>query len=291
MAISWSTFGTIPTLLNYAEAKKHHDDTKPIRGDAHGTRPCARRDQKWFSIWEAEGAIHVGYNNRHKLVSFHPSGTVMVHRQGSSAATNERLSKLLGENFQTHQYDTWVQCAYFDNGTHKRGWMPLSNKEPNMFVRHGGNDLIYLNYKFPITHTLNKVKVKEVLQPLMPFLSYIEGLAKLQERPCPHFNAETIAEVYGWADASYRRANPPPSLRWGSQVKENREEFFRLAASDNHEDRFKAAVTLSYHSYYNYTARDALMEQIMRGQSSEVLDKKEHRDGRLVKDRYRRFIG
>jgi len=297
MAISWSTFGTIPTLLSYAEAKKHHDDVVPIRGDEHKTRPCARRDQKWFSIWEAEGAIHVGYGShahegRQKLVTFEPSGTVTLSAKGRSAATNERLSKLLKTTFQTHQYDTWVQCSFFDNGEHKRGLLPLRRDAPSTFMRDKEYGLTFVNYKFPVTHRINKAKLKEVLRPMMPFLSYMEGLAKLQERAAPVFTAETIAEVYGWADAPYgQRANSPPSLRWGNEVKQNREEFFRLVVSDDHEDRFKAAIMLSYHTYYNVGIRETLMEQIMRDKAKGIFDQKEHRDGRLVKDRYRRFMG
>lgn len=298
MAISWDTYRTIPALLSYAEAKKHHDDVVPIRGDEHKTRPCARRDQKWFSIWEANNAIHVGYGShahegRQKLVTFEPSGTVTVHGRGrgGSAATNERLSKLLGTTFQTHQYDVWVQCSFFDNGEHKCGSLPLRRDVPSTFVRGSEYGLTFVNYKFPVTHRINKPKLKEVLRPMLPFLSYVEGLAKLQERATPTFTAETIAEVYGWADEARRRANPPPSLRWGNEVQQNREEFFRLVASDDHEDRFKAAIMLSYNSYYNSSARETLMEKLMRAKPNDIFDKQEHRDGLLVKDRYRRFMG
>lgn len=65
MAISWDTYYAIPSLKNYTEAKEHHDRVIPIRGDLHNTRPCGRRDQKWFSIWEAEDkSIVVGYGAR-----------------------------------------------------------------------------------------------------------------------------------------------------------------------------------------------------------------------------------
>ncbi len=65
--------------------------------------------------------MHVGYGNgelskRQTLVAYHPGGTIAIHRRNrwSSASTNERLDRLLGGNFRTHQYDTWVRCKWFD---------------------------------------------------------------------------------------------------------------------------------------------------------------------------------
>ena len=60
MALAWDTYRAIPMLNNYAEAKQHHDNIVPIRGDQHKLRPVGRRDQKWFNIWESKDAIHVG---------------------------------------------------------------------------------------------------------------------------------------------------------------------------------------------------------------------------------------
>ena len=293
MAISWDTYITIPTLLDYAAAKKHHDDIVPIRGDAEKTRPCARRDQKWFSIWEAEGAIHVGYSNRTKLVTYEPSGSIMVHSRGRgcSAATNERISKLLKAEFQTYQYDVWVRCAFYDNGEGKGGWMQLRHKEPSMFLRNTDGGLTFMNYKFPVTHQLNKVKVKEILRPFLPFITYMDGIAKLQDAATARFNTDTIAEVFGWADEGRKQPNRIPQLRWGNDVEHDREEFFRLAVSDDHYDRLKAAITLSNAVYYGDNTRTGVMEQIMRGRPNDIFDKKEHRDGKFVKDRYRRFVG
>ena len=295
MAISWETFRSIPFLQNYAEAKKWHDNTTPIRGDENKTRPCGRRNQKWFSIWEADGAIHVGYRNSTKLVTFEPSGAIIVpHTLYRGAATHERIGKLLGETFRTHQYDTWVRCYYYDNGKHKNGWMPLRTDTPAVFARQGASDLVYVNYQFPVTHHVNKAKAKEVLSPFVPFLTYVDGVAKLQGRKSPEFSRETIAEIFGWRDgpawAQHPAPNSPPNLVWGNDATRHRDEMFALATSDDHMDQLRAAITLCHNAHWNTTPRQAFMEHLMRMRPDDMFDKHEHRDGRLVKDRYRRFM-
>lgn len=303
MAINWETYRSIPFLRDYAAAKKHHDNTKPIRGDAYWTRPAARRDQKWFSIWEAQGAIHVGYGcralgDRLKLVTFEPSGSIILPQTRShGAATHERLSKMLGETFKTHQYDTWVGCYFYDNGVHRQGWLPLPKGKPATFMRQGETDLVFVNYKFPVTHHVDKDKAKEALRPFVPFLTYLEGLAKLQGRALPEFSLETRGEVFGMRDfdpwngsSKYMAVNSPPSLRWGTDVEQARADFFDLAASDDHMDRLRAAITLIHNAQWGLTSKQAFMEQLMRHRPDDIFEKREHREGKLVKDRYRRYF-
>ena len=295
MAINWTTYRSIPFLKDYSAAKQWHDDVVPIRGDEHKTRPCGRRDQKWFSIWEAEGAIHVGYGSgeldkRTKLVTFQKSGTILLHRPYRyGASTHDRLFALLGPSIHTHQYDSWVYCTYFDNGERRDGWLPLHAKVTN-FVRDGERGLVFIDYKFPVTHTMNKEKLKEVLRPFVPFLTYVEGLAKLQGNIAPKFEAETVAEIFGWHDEERGLANSVPSLNWGVDVMQHRSDMLALATSDDHYDRLKAAVMLYYQSHWGIAARNRFMDQLMRVRASDILDKREHRDGRKVTDRYRRYI-
>jgi hypothetical protein len=300
MAINWETYRAIPFLHNYTEAKKHHDAITPIRGDENKTRPCGRRNQKWFNIWEAGGAIHVGYgygelDKRTKMVTFEPSGAIIVpHTRYRGAATHERLSKLLGETFKTHQYDTWVRCYYYDNGTHKGGWMPLRTDTASVFARQGTHGLVYMNYKFPVTHHVNKAKVKEVLSSFVPFLTYMDGMAKLQGRKSPEFSRETIGEVFGWREggawATHPAPNSPPNLVWAQDAEQNRDEMFALATSDDPMDKLRAAITLCHNANWGTTPRQAFMEHLMRMRPDDLFDKREHREGRLVTDRYRRFM-
>lgn len=230
MALNYDTLYAIPRLTNYAEAKKWHDDVVPIRGDEHGTRPCGRRDQKWFSIWMRNNDVHVGYGSgelekRQSLVIYHKDGTITVEKRNrwSSASDNERRNRLLGIEFKTHQYDTWVHCAWYDGGQKRKGYLPVKCNgqrgwdaipAQSTFVRDSAGDMVFLNYTYPVTHKVDRPAMNQALKPFRSFITFIEGLRKLQGTKHLGFSQETYAEYFGWADSldwhGNRRANVPP---------------------------------------------------------------------------------
>ena len=295
MALSWDTYRSIPMLNNYAEAKAWHDNVTPIRGDQHKLRPVGRRDQKWFNIWETKDAIHVGYgrgalDQRQPLVSFRKEGSIIVSPHYRGASTNERLQRLLGVTFQTHQYDTWVNCAYYDNGEKKRGWLPIVGSGPAMFVREG-DSLTYVNYKYPVTHKINKERMKAFMDEYQPFLAYLSGLRKLQGGERLEFSNETRIDAFGVNPSFQGREvpNAPPNLRWGAGVEENRAQLFAWAKSDEPMDQLRAAITLANMSYWDNPI-ETFKEYVIRTYRQAVLDVVEHRTGTLVRDKLRKFL-
>ena len=311
MALAWSTFKAIPTLRNYTEAKDWHDHVNPIRGDAHGTRPVGRRDQKWFNIWDKRDAIHVGYGtdpeSRQSLVSYHKDGTILVHKRNrwASASDNERLNRLLNSDVRTHQYDVWIGCAWYDGGVKRKGHLPLQcNGQRNwdaapktsVFTRDSEGSLVYLNYTYPVTHKPNKVRLKEAIEPLRSFITFAEGLRKLQGSDSLLLDVETRAEFFGW-DAPWKdwngvvhpRAKPAPTLLWGDEAAANREQFFKWATSDDHTDRMRAVVTMSNHDHLKPTL-GFLKDMMFRTNPDELLEKTVQTSGTFVTDRYKRYF-
>ena len=298
MALGWTTYRSIPRLHTYAEAKKWHDDIVPIRGDENKTRPCGRRDQKWFSIWETKDAVHVGYGARpvetsSALVTYHKSGSITVnphHYKGAS--TNERMSKLLGVTFETYQYDTWVTCHYYDNGKLSFGSFPIVDGGTNLFVRHNDN-LVCLNPKYPKTHKVNRDNMAAKMAEFSSFLTYMRGLWKLSDGK-PDFTMETRMEAFGMEYCPYRKEEviaSPPNLRWGNDRYEKRDLFFNWARSDDPMDHLRAAITLTGMAGWHGAPLATFKEFLIRHYHRDVLDAVEHRSGNKVKDRLRRLIG
>lgn len=308
MALNWKTYNSIPRLYNYAEAKRWHDDVTPIRGDEHKTKPCARRDQKWFSIWMRGKDVHVGYGSgkveeRQSLVIYHSDGTITLEKRNrwSSASDHERRVRLLGTDFRTHQYDTWVRCAWFDGGKKRKGFLPLHcNGQQNWdavpasstFVRDKDGDLVFLNYTYPTTHKPNKVRLKEALEPFAPFVQFVEGIRKLQGGHRLEFNEDTRAEYFGWSEGTNYQGkhypNSAPQLFWGSEAEVNREQFCRWAMSDDLGDRMKAAITMVHNSPDKAPA--FLRDLLLRERPIELLTEEVHTEGKLVTDRYKRYL-
>jgi len=300
MALNWDTQRAIPTLKDYAAAKEWHDKVVPIRGDEGKTRPCGRRDQKWFSIWETKDAIHVGHgisadlDRRIKLVTYNKSGSIVVYNDSryGHAATNERLSRLLDGFVATYQYDTWIKTWYYVNGAINKGWQKLIRGAPSEFVRDNQGRLVFLNYKFPVTHKVNKAAMDRAMENLSKFVTYIDGLRKLHGGRI-EFEDATKREVFTTDDP--RGYVSIPNLRWArpnadKTLQEVRLEFFDWARSDDHMDHLKAAVTLVNNCAWSSAYIDAIREQIICTYRDAVLTSTQHTDGKLVKDRMRRYF-
>lgn len=314
MVLGYNTYYEIPHLPTYADALRQYEDTKPIRGDENETRPCGRRSQPWFSIWRdpADKSIHVGYgrgeiSSRRTLVRYHLSGEITVHKRSaySSASNNERRERLLGTTFGTHQYDTWVKCAWYDEGVKRKGYLPLRSGKGrytevdtvSTFTRNADGDLVYLNYKYPTTHKINKPNMKQLRDQIRPFTRFFEGIRKLQGVESPKFSDEVYAEYFGWREAmpgynpQVRAPNRPlPILRWGSGegAQEQRGEFFQWATSEDHDDWMRAALAVSW--YGSGDLYGFITDIMLKYKPNELLVAEAHKEGKLVKDRYRRHL-
>lgn len=315
MALNYKTYYAIPHLPTYADAKKHYDSIKPIRRDPHGTRPVGRRDQKWFHIWMDKDDVHVGYGwtpeHRHTLVSYQPGGTITLHKRNlwNSASDNERRERLLGTTVCTHQYDAWVKCAWYDEGERKTGYLPLrcngkrgrdAPEQRSVFTRDSDGTLVFINYQYPVVHKPNNVRLKAALEPFRPLLQYADALRRLQGGERLSFEESTKIEMFG--SHTYKRydgvevttASGPHSMDWGDKAEERRKQFTEWAMSSDHEDMLRAVMTL------DYTARptsagprymtDYLKYRLIRDNPRDLLEAHTHKDGRLVTDRYKRYL-
>lgn len=305
MALAYQTYRAIPTLKTYGEALAHHDKVKPIRGREIECRPCGRRDQTFFTIWkDAMDQVHVGYGgNEHgkrtKLVTYHPTGHISLFQRYRGAATNERLQSLLSVDFVTHQYQTWVRCNFYDNGLHRKGWLPLRDGEGGMeasnFVRSSAefNGMTFINYRYPLTHKLNRAAIKEFMTQAEGFVRYASGMVKLAGGRLD-FGYDTLCEAFGTRpnefDPTRQIVNPRPNLRWGSDVKQARETLFNWVMSDDPMNMLRALITLNEHTRYGTDPIEALKEYMIRYAPTKYLIPQEHKEGRLVRDKYARFI-
>lgn len=312
MAISYDTYYALPRLTSYADALNHYENIKPIRGDKYETRPLGRRDQKWMSIWKKDDEVFLGYgaraeDSRQPLMSFQKSGTVTVHKahRWHSASDNERISRVLGAPTGTYQYDTWITCAWYDEGGKRKGKLPLRTpqgqwvastpSEQSMFVRDGVGDLVYLNYTYPVTHKINRDALKHALEPYVPFVNMVKGFLKLQEHGQDYlrFSDELIAEYYGWNERPYYDGRPRPNspeciLRWGGNVRTNCETFLAFARSEDHDDRMRAAIILQHNS--REPALNTWSEVFLTHNRGSVFATETHKHGKVVRDRYRRMF-
>ncbi len=84
------------------------------------------------------------------------------------------------------------------------------------------------------------------------------------------------------------RPNPHPNLYWGDDPETLRAQFFAWARSDDPDDRMRAAITMVNNRGTGNT-RTFFTDMLLKADHS-LFDAEVHTDGRLVKDRYKRYL-
>jgi hypothetical protein len=190
--LNYRTYDALPPLRSYAAALEHWEETIPIRGDADGTKPVGRRDQKWLSIYkrETDNAVCIGYswnkNQQKALLAYYPDGRVAIEN-GIGASCRERIQRIAGLNIQRHYNEDWVHAISHVDGNEVVGQYPLkiSYKNPRkaVFILRPHDTPIYLNPVPTYKHTINRQEKAKLTRQYKPFLDYVEAMAKLSADP------------------------------------------------------------------------------------------------------------
>jgi hypothetical protein len=102
----------IPTLSNYAEAKKHYQEVKPIRGRNPEVRPLGKvRRYTWYQIKENRRVVDDGFLGQyittysctlykdHDCVEFYPDGSIAIRTYGWHTPTTMAFVNYVTRDF------------------------------------------------------------------------------------------------------------------------------------------------------------------------------------------------
>jgi hypothetical protein len=305
--LNWRTFNALPPLRSYAAALEHFETVQPIRGDANGTKPVGRRDQKWLAIYDrdTDKPVCVGnYWDQEKssaLLAYYPDGRVSIE-QNISATCRERIQRIAGLNIQRRHNEDWVHAATYQDGEEVKGHFPLKlgyNDSPRTvtFILRGGATPIYLNPTPAVTHIIDRKNKAEVMAKFKEFVAYLKNMGKLMEGKLPRLEHKEMHAAFG-VDIKDYRAFILFKGYYGSQTDElatKREKLLALASSGDTEQMYQAMLWLSHVAVDNWRSRGyapvsrciTMFEKaIMVQHKDEVLIRTEVRDGRIVHDRY-----
>ena len=185
--LNYRTYWALPQLRSYAAALKHFENVVPIRGDADGTKPVGRRDQKWFSIYMREDkTICIGntwYKDKQKaLLAYHPDGRVVIEN-GIGASCRERILRIAGLNIKRYNNEDWVHAISHVDGKEVVGQYPLqlhyNSDRKAVFILGENQTPIYLNPVPVFKHTINRQEKAKLTKQYQPFMQYVEVMAKL----------------------------------------------------------------------------------------------------------------
>jgi hypothetical protein len=305
--LNWRTYDALPVLRSYAAALEHWEKTIPIRGDADGTKPVGRRDQKWLAIYvrDTDKAVCIGYSwNKDKqkaLLAYHPDGRVAIE-QHIGASCRERIQRIAVLNIQRYNNEDWVHAISHVDGEEVVGQYPLNlgyNKPRKaVFILRPHDTPIYLNPVPVYKHTINRKAKAELTKQYQPFMQYVEVMAKLSADPTQYsqWDSESADNPrIPMAKLEERDALGIPNKHLYTTYNSNEDtiaEFLTLVDSGDTEKWYKAMVWLQV-GHWRLLLNEAKTKftHVVHRHHRDALFTKERVDaGKCVQDRYGRYF-
>jgi hypothetical protein len=301
MALNWRTYGALPQLRSYTAALKHFNEVVPIRGDANGTKPAGRRDQKWLAIYIREDkTVCIGsYWNKEKckaLLAYHPDGRVAIETN-ISATCRERVQRIAGLNIERRYNEDWVHAISHVDGEEVVGQYPLKLRHNSprkaVFILGENQTPIYLNPVPVYKHYIKRQEKAKLTKQYKPFMDYVEVMSKL---------SADETQYNEWSKES--RDNPRlPQLKYDELKEllvdmpniwtaEGPIEFIKLVDSGEADSWYKAMIWLS-NGHWRKLLNEAKTEvnHIIHRHHRDVLFTKEQVSaGKCVEDRYGQYF-
>jgi hypothetical protein len=302
--LNWSTYNALPVLRSYASALKHFNEVIPIRGDANGTKPVGRRDQKWLAIYvrDTDKAVCIGSTwNKDKqkaLLAYHPDGRVAIESH-IGATCRERIQRIAGLNIQRAYNEDWVHAVAHVDGEEVIGQYPLKlgyNKPRKALFILGENQTpTYLNPTPVYKHTMNRKAKAEIMPRYKPFIDYVEVMSKLSADDTvarSQWDSETKDNPRLPMLGNNERKElgvPQHSLRWST---EGPIEFISLVESGDTESWYKAMVWLSAGHWRKLLneAKTDIMHMVHQQHRDMLFIKERVAAGKCVQDRYGQYF-
>lgn len=290
-----NTYYSLPRLHSYAAALAHWEKTKPIRGDADGTKPAGRRDQKWLSIYMREDkSVCIGstWNRDKPLLAYYPDGRVAIE-SNIGASCRERIQRIAGLNIQRKNNEDWVFAKAYVDGEEVLGHYPLqlryNSPRKVFFILHENQSPTYLNPVPVYQHTINRKAKAEITARYKPFLKYVEAMAKLSAE---HPSDNPILPNVSWDESRKLGVPDTPVLNRYNTTPETRARFLSMVDSGDTEQWYKAMLWLS-RSYWRILLSDARLSftHVLHYHYRDTLFTKVKAEaGKLVHDRYGRYF-
>lgn len=290
-----NTYYSLPRLHSYAAALAHWEKTIPIRGDANGTKPVGRRDQKWLSIYMRDDkAVCIGsvWQKERPLLAYYPDGRVAIEAN-IGASCRERIQRIAGLNIQRKHNEDWVVAKAYVDGEEVLGHYPLqlryNNPRTAVFLLHENKNPTYLNPVPVYQHTINKKAKAEITARYKTFLKYVEAMAKLS---AVEASDNPILPNTSWDECRKLGIPDTPLINRYNSTDEIRAQFLDLVDSGDTELWHKAMMWLA-RSYWRMNLSEAHLNfnHILHYQHRDVLFTKVKAEaGKLVHDRYARYF-
>lgn len=189
------------SLTSYAEAKRWHDDTIPMRRGYHkGKRPIHHRDRAYWHIVDTGERIEFRENDR-TIVAWLPNGEIHVKPLMFNCCY-EQLTSLLGILFFRKDNRLWVN-------THRT--MALHCNEVNIFKRDSSGHLQLTNPPSRTKKVVNKTEANKIRKLYKPFIDYVRTTYKVRDEG---YSIQECVEAFGRSEHHTHTSMAWYSVQW-----------------------------------------------------------------------------
>jgi hypothetical protein len=177
------------------------------------------------------------------VLTYHKSGWITVNLGGwATQTTLAFISSVLGMHVVQRHGRPWIYARAVVNGKTVEGYHTLHVSGSNLLTPYELNPtmLVLQNPAPNKTHRINRAGANNVRKQYKAFKDYIMRTMRIRDEG---FSTQEFGEVFGWV--SEERGLP----RYPLHINANPEciaEVLQLAASDNTEDHYKAALVLAW---------------------------------------------
>ena len=297
--MGYRTVQSVPTVRAYEEAKRIHDNIKPIRGNPNNVRPLGdRRDWQMYSVRMNGDAVEfVCYKT--PVVTFHPGDKIVVRTGGwDTVSTRQFIWQVLNLPCGGHRGRTLLHVG----GSHR---VVLTDAGMRLKVSGG---VIMLDQEVPKLrgYKVDRKAANNVRARYKDFYTYLKGFVSLRETQAEHRGKEygivsttmgELIDVVGLTqdhkDARYCYVNSreltsimkrPPEVHSHWRKHDNFDEtyekvgnkFMQMISSSDHADHYKTALMLlSMHStnWVNVETVEKERSRMISVASSELLNR------------------
>ena len=260
--MGYATVRHVPSALTYAQAKKIHDQIKPIRGG--DTKPLGkRRDHHQYSTKQNDRGDIEFICYRTPVVTYHPDDTITINTDGwASVSTHQFIDQVLGIRANGYRGNTVLTIK-----KHK----VIMDSNTGLKLRwegFGGDWKILSEIGGAFGYRLNRKEANNVRARYKAFADYFKGYIKLRSETINRrwgadytgirISAQEIAAAFGMSDFHPDQAvwlGTNDILLKGSKMYEHAdEEMLALITSDDLEKWNKAALWFFGHDHTVHVA-------------------------------------
>jgi hypothetical protein len=181
--MGYATVMNVPRVFSYAEAKKIHDDTKPIRGRNVEMRPLGNRrdaDSYWVRM-NGEDVEFVLYKS--PVITYKPDGAVVITPDAySTVSTHQFFARVLGVGANAVRQNTVITIG------DKR--YTVKGKDTLTLKMQGGNWCVVEGAKPQFAWHLDRREATNVRNRYKEFITYFKGMVSLrtEEIEMPYYS-------------------------------------------------------------------------------------------------------